>query len=97
MEYSRRNFMKAAGVSAAALTTTVSTVGAASEPVAATPKPSPLEIPTAMTKETSTFNVNGKNYPAEYEGAHHPLGSNRGEAGFDWDESQLQSRELWCV
>jgi xanthine dehydrogenase YagT iron-sulfur-binding subunit len=67
MEYSRRNFMKAAGVGAAALTTTVSAVVAASEPVAAVPKPSPLEIPTAMTKETSTFNVNGKNYQAEYE------------------------------
>ena len=67
MEYSRRNFMKAAGVGAAALTTTVSAVVAASEPVAAAPKPSPLAIPTAMTKETSTFNVNGKNYQAEYE------------------------------
>jgi len=67
MEYSRRNFMKAAGVGAAALTTTVSAVVAASEPVAAAPKPSPLAIPTAMTKETSTFSVNGKNYQAEYE------------------------------
>ncbi|MGO9701727.1 MAG: 2Fe-2S iron-sulfur cluster-binding protein [Xanthobacteraceae bacterium] len=67
MEYSRRNFMKAAGVGAAALTTTVSAVVAASEPVAAAPKPSPLAIPTAITKETSTFNVNGKNYQAEYE------------------------------
>src|SRR5580704_12361509 len=67
MEYSRRNFMKAAGVGAAALTTSVSAVVAASEPVAAAPKPSPLEIPTAMTKETGAFNVNGKNYQAEYE------------------------------
>src|SRR5487761_2457707 len=67
MEYSRRNFMKAAGVGAAALSTTVSAVVAGSEPLAAAPKPSPLEIPTAMSKETSTFNVNGKNYPAEYE------------------------------
>lgn len=67
MEYSRRNFMKAAGVGAAALTTTVSAVVAASEPVAAAPKPSPLAIPVAITKETSTFNVNGKNYQAEYE------------------------------
>jgi xanthine dehydrogenase YagT iron-sulfur-binding subunit len=67
MEYSRRNFMKAAGVGAAALTTTVSAVVAASEPAAAVPKPSPLEIPAAITKETSTFNVNGKNYQAEYE------------------------------
>src|SRR5579863_446939 len=67
MEYSRRNFMKAAGVGAAALSTTVSAVVAGSEPLAAAPKPSPLEIPTAMTKETSTFSVNGKNYPAEYE------------------------------
>ncbi len=35
MEYSRRNFMKAAGVGAVAVTTTVSAVVAASEPVAA--------------------------------------------------------------
>jgi len=67
MEYSRRNFMKAAGVGAAALTTTVSAVVAASEPAAAAPKPSPLGIPAAITKETSTFNINGKNYQAEYE------------------------------
>jgi aerobic-type carbon monoxide dehydrogenase small subunit (CoxS/CutS family) len=67
VEYSRRNFMKAAGVGAAALTSTVSAVVAASQPGAAAPKPPPLEIPTPMTKETSTFNVNGKNYQAEYE------------------------------
>src|SRR5216684_1822547 len=49
MEYSRRNFIKAAGVAAAA------------------PKPSPLAIPDAMNRETNTFNINGKNYRAEYE------------------------------
>ena len=68
MEYSRRNFMKAAGVGAVALTTTVSAAVAGANRVGrAAPKPSPLAIPTAMTKETSTFNVNGKNYQAEYE------------------------------
>src|ERR1700687_926637 len=55
MEYSRRNFMKAAGVGA---------VAAGATPAA---KPSPLAIPTAMTKETSSFNINGKVYQAEYE------------------------------
>ena len=68
MEYSRRNFMKAAGMGAVAVTTTMG-VGA---PVAgATPAPaaaaSPLEIPAAVTKETSSFNINGKVYQAEYE------------------------------
>jgi aerobic-type carbon monoxide dehydrogenase small subunit (CoxS/CutS family) len=66
MEYSRRNFMKAAGVGAVAVTTTVgaaSVAGAAPAP----PSPSPLEIPAAISKETASFNVNGKVYQAEYE------------------------------
>jgi aerobic-type carbon monoxide dehydrogenase small subunit (CoxS/CutS family) len=66
MEYSRRNFMKAAGVGAVAVTTTVgaaSVAGAAPAP----PAPSPLEIPAAISKETASFNVNGKVYQAEYE------------------------------
>src|SRR5438477_627004 len=67
MEYSRRNFIKAAGVSAVAVTTTVSAVVSGTEVAAAAPKPSPLAIPDAITRETSTFNINGKNYQAEYE------------------------------
>src|SRR5262245_9582458 len=62
MKYSRRNFLKAAGSGAVALTT----VGAgAAEAVPA--RPSPLAIPAPMTKETGTFNINGKPYSAEYE------------------------------
>jgi len=33
----------------------------------APPAPSPLEIPAAISKETSSFNINGKVYQAEYE------------------------------
>jgi xanthine dehydrogenase YagT iron-sulfur-binding subunit len=66
MEYSRRNFMKAAGVGAVAVTTSVSAVVAGATPAPAA-KPSPLAIPVAMSKETSSFNVNGKVYQAEYE------------------------------
>ena len=69
MEYSRRNFMKAAGAGAVAVTTTMgvgaSVAGAA--PAPATPAPSPLEIPAAISKETSSFNINGKVYQSEYE------------------------------
>jgi len=67
MEYSRRNFIKAAGVSAVAVTTTVGGVVSGTEAAAAAPKPSPLAIPEAITRETNTFNINGKNYQAEYE------------------------------
>jgi xanthine dehydrogenase YagT iron-sulfur-binding subunit len=63
MEYSRRHFLKAAGSGAVA----VSTVGAVVQGAVAAPVPSPLAIPPAMTKETSTFNINGKNYQVEYE------------------------------
>jgi aerobic-type carbon monoxide dehydrogenase small subunit (CoxS/CutS family) len=62
MNYSRRNFLKAAG-SGIALTT----IGAAL-PANATPPPlSPLAIPAPMTNEKATFNINGRNYAAEYE------------------------------
>jgi xanthine dehydrogenase YagT iron-sulfur-binding subunit len=64
MEYSRRNFMKAAG--AVAVTTTGAVVTGVPQSTAA-PKPSPLAIPEPMTKETSIFNINGKAYKAEYE------------------------------
>ena len=68
MEYSRRNFMKAAGMGAVAVTTTM---GGGASVAGATPAPapaaSPLEIPAAITKETSSFNINGKTYQAEYE------------------------------
>src|SRR5438309_6135401 len=64
MEYSRRNFMKAAG--AVAVTTTGAVVTGVPQATAA-PKPSPLAIPEPITKETSIFNINGKTYKAEYE------------------------------
>ena len=68
MEYSRRNFMKAAGVGAVAVTTSVSAVVAGATPVPApAAKPAPLAIPVAITKETSSFNINGKMYQTEYE------------------------------
>jgi xanthine dehydrogenase YagT iron-sulfur-binding subunit len=69
MEYSRRNFMKAAGVGAVAVTTTMGVAGsvAGATPAPAAPAPSPLAIPTAISKETSSFNINGKVYQAEYE------------------------------
>jgi len=59
MKYSRRNFMKAAGIGAVAVTTNV---GAARGAAAA-----PANIPTAITKETGPFNINGKVLQAEYE------------------------------
>jgi xanthine dehydrogenase YagT iron-sulfur-binding subunit len=69
MEYSRRNFMKAAGVGAVAVTTTVGVAAtvAGATPAPAAPAPSPLEIPAAISKETSSFNINGKVYQAEHE------------------------------
>src|SRR5438067_5156439 len=66
MEYSRRNFMKAAG--AVAVTTTgVGAVVTGAPQAKAVPKPSPLAIPEPITKATSIFNINGKAYKAEYE------------------------------
>ncbi len=67
MEYSRRNFMKAAGVGAVAVTTTMGAGAAVAGATPAPPAPSPLEIPTAISKETSSFNINGKVYQAEHE------------------------------
>ncbi len=68
MEYSRRNFMKAAGVGAAAVTTSVGAAAVAGAvPAAPAAKPIPLAIPTAISKETGAFNINGKTYQAEYE------------------------------
>src|SRR5438874_6849568 len=66
MEYSRRNFMKAAGA-VAVTTTTVGAVVTGAPQAKAAPKPSPLAIPEPITKETSIFNINGKAYKAEYE------------------------------
>jgi xanthine dehydrogenase YagT iron-sulfur-binding subunit len=66
MQYSRRNFMKAAGVGALAVATSAEAVVAGAAPAPAA-KPSPLAIPVAMTKETNSFNINGKVYQAEYE------------------------------
>lgn len=69
MAYSRRNFLKAAGSSAAALTTVGVGVGGAGLGTAAaqTPPAAPLAIPAPMMKETATFTINGKPYRAEYE------------------------------
>jgi xanthine dehydrogenase YagT iron-sulfur-binding subunit len=58
MKYSRRNFMKAAGIGAVAVTGNVGTAVAG---------PAPANVPTAISKETGAFNVNGKVYQAEYE------------------------------
>src|SRR5262245_36054824 len=58
MKYSRRNFMKAAGIGAVAVTGTVGVAGAA---------PAPANVPTAISKETGAFNINGKVYQADYE------------------------------
>ena len=64
MGFSRRNFLKAAGAGAVTVTTAMVAGMEAAVPAA---KPSPLAIPTAMSQETSTFNINGKNYQAAYE------------------------------
>jgi carbon-monoxide dehydrogenase small subunit len=63
MTYSRRHFLKAAaGSGLVAMTTGID--GAVSAFAA---PPFPLALPMPMTKETATFTINGKNYPAEYE------------------------------
>ena len=73
MNYSRRNFLKAAGSSAAALTTVAAgadALAAAQAPAqaaAAQAPSSPLAIPAGMTQETATFNINGKPLKATYE------------------------------
>lgn len=68
MAYSRRNFLKAAGSSAAALTTVGAGLGGVVA-AAQTPSPvaAPLTIPAPMGQETATFIVNGKQYTASYE------------------------------
>src|SRR5216684_4601021 len=67
MSFSRRHFMKAAGAGAVAVTATVGAVVAGVDQATAAPKPSPLAIPEPMTKETASFNINGKAYKADYE------------------------------
>src|SRR6266700_5163501 len=65
MKYSRRHFLKAAaGSGLVALTTGTDGVVAAFPD---SPQPVPVALPTPMTKETATFNINGRNYQAEYE------------------------------
>ena len=59
MKYSRRNFLKAAGAGTVALTT----VGAGVKSAAG----APMAIAAPMTKETGSFNINGKPYSTEYE------------------------------
>ncbi len=67
MAYSRRNFLKAAGSSAAALTTVGVGVAGVGTGVAAAQTASPLAIPAPMSKETGTFTINGKSRRASYE------------------------------
>jgi aerobic-type carbon monoxide dehydrogenase small subunit (CoxS/CutS family) len=73
MKFSRRHFLKAAGAGgpgAVALTTvgaSVAGVVGLEQTAAAQTPPSPLTIPAPMTKETGTFNINGRNRRAEYE------------------------------
>jgi aerobic-type carbon monoxide dehydrogenase small subunit (CoxS/CutS family) len=66
MRYSRRNFLKAAGSSGAAALTTVG-AGIAAGGTAVAQTPSPLAIPEPITKQTSSFNINGKVYRTDYE------------------------------
>ncbi len=72
MTFSRRHFIKAAGVGAVAMSSGAVVAGleGATPPPKASPpppRPSPLAIPNPITQQTSTFNVNGKNYQASYE------------------------------
>lgn len=69
MDYSRRNFLKAAGSSAAALTTVATGAEAlAAQAPARTPAAaSPLAIPAGMTQETATLNINNKPLRVSYE------------------------------
>src|SRR5256886_12513712 len=61
MNYSRRNFLKAAGAGIA-----LTAVGEEAI-LAAVASPSPLALPMPMTKEKATFIINGKPLMAEYE------------------------------
>src|SRR6267142_1427921 len=61
MNYSRRNFLKAAGAGIA-----LTAVGEEEALLAAVTSP-PLALPVAMTKEKATFIINGKPLVADYE------------------------------
>ena len=67
MAYSRRNFLKAAGSSAAALTTVGVGAAGVGAGVAAAQTASPLAIPAPMYNETGTFTINERTYRADYE------------------------------
>lgn len=73
MKFSRRHFLKAAGAGgpgAVAMTTvgaSVAGIAGLEDTAAAQAPPSPLSIPAPMTKETGTFNINGRTQRAEYE------------------------------
>lgn len=71
MQYSRRNFLKAAGSSAAALTTVgagdMSGATGAAEAQTAPQTSSPLAVRAPMGRETSAFTINGKGYRTDYE------------------------------
>jgi aerobic-type carbon monoxide dehydrogenase small subunit (CoxS/CutS family) len=69
LKYSRRNFLKAAGSSGAALTA-VGIDGAGVTPADAqttAAAASPLAIDRPMTEETGSFNINGRMHRAQYE------------------------------
>ena len=59
MNYSRRNFLKAAG-SGIALT-------AIGEGAVLTAAPAPMALPAPITNEKSTFLINGKLHAADYD------------------------------
>jgi len=67
--YSRRSFLKAAGSGAITLTTAGAglTSGATAPQTAPQPASPSLAIPAPMTKERSSFRINGRSYPVEYE------------------------------
>lgn len=71
MNYSRRNFLKAAGSSGAAALTTggVGAVGVAQADASQNPAPpaSPLAIAKPMAEETGSFTINGRVHRAQYE------------------------------
>jgi len=94
MEYSRRNFMKAAGVGAVAVTTTMRAVGVVAAGTVPAAKPSPLAIPVAMSKETSSFNITARMYQAEYEARTTLWEVIAVKLGDDGDEPQLQPGQL---
>lgn len=70
MDYSRRNFLKAAGSSAAAITTVAAgadALSAAQAPARTPAAAPPLAIPAGMTQETATLNINNKPLRVSYE------------------------------